>query len=332
MMGILGLNFKYSLLFILLIILVGCVNTTSVVTKQVNIPVWYLNILEQQHEIIGYGSGNSLEVAKTVARNEIAKSLVVYIQSEFTVDVKVTEKTLTRHSESHITEYTNIVLTDAKVLRSKQVDHTFYVALSYENLPLGQKIKKIFSATTLPKMKQHSLYQNAFFSTTLQSLFGYKPAYELFFKNGLYYLHMEHETFVLKESELRLFFFEKQSEHVSIKVSSKQLKTNDFFHFNIAANEAGYLSLLQVDEEGRVIVHMDNLEFKANEKVIYPDLKFYDGLQAGIVNSAEQISEQYMALLCKKRIDFSLFEHASQSFNKNSEAMRYPELGKMIDE
>ena len=313
-------------------LLVGCVNTPYVEKKQVRVPAWYLNLSEQQYEIIGYGSGNTLESAKTVARNDIAKSLVVHIQSEFKVDVESTKETLRRYTESHIHEYTNIVLTDANLIHSKQIDDIFYVALSYKNLPLGKKVKKEFTGMMLQKMKQNSLYYNSFFSTTLQSLFGYIPDYDLFFKNGLYYLHIEDKLFALKGNELRLFFFEKQSQKVSIKASSKRLSANDFFHFDIAVKAAGYLNLLQVDEEGRVIVHVDNLAVKANERSTYPDLKLYDGLQAGIINNAEQISEQYMAVLCKKRLDFSLFEHASQSFNANDEAMRYPELGKMIGE
>jgi hypothetical protein len=324
------LNFKYSFILILFIILTGCASTPSAEKKQPSAPAWYLNLSEQQHEIIGYGSGDSLEEAKTVARNDIAKSLVVHIKSEFKVDEEATEETLSRNIESHINEYTDIVLTDARVIHLKQIGNVFYVALLYENLPLGQKIKKTFTGMVLPKMSQNSLYRNAFFSTTLKSLFGYIPEYELFFKNGLYYLHMKDKTFVLKKSDLRLFFFEKQSEEVSLAASSKYLHTNDFFHFIITVKKAGYLNLLQVDEEGRVIVHIDNQAVGTNEKSTYPDLKLYDGLQAGIVSSTDQISEQYMAVLCKKRLDFSLFEHASRSFNENDKAMRYPELNKMI--
>ena len=322
---------KYILAFTIIALFSGCAGTPSADTGQQSAPPsWYTHLPVRQYEIIGYGSGASLEAAKTEARSDIAKSLVVRIRSEFRADTTATKELLKQNVELHIDEYTDVVLTDAKVIRSKQVSGIFYVALLYENLPLELKIKKAFNGMALPEMPQNSLYRYAFFSKTLKSQFGYIPAYSLFFKNGLYYLHMEEKVFALKKSDLRLFFFEKQSPEVSLAASSKHLHTDDFFHFNIAAKRAGYLSLLQVDEEGRVIVHIDNSAVKGNKNIVYPDLRLYDGLQAGIVNRADKISEQYVAALCSDRIDLGLFEHASRSFTESAEAIRYPQLNKMI--
>jgi hypothetical protein len=325
--GILSLNFKYIFSLLILLFLAGC--TQPDISK--NTPSWYLHLKADTDEIIGYGSADTLKAAKSIAREDIAKSLYVDIKSAF----KIETKNSTKNVSSSLDEYTDTVLTDAKVLRFEQMDSRFYVALSYENLPLAQKIKKEFAGKKLAgkkldSMSQDDFFYDAMFSKKLYALFGYIPKYELYFKDGLYYLRISKRSFVLKESDLKYFLFEKNTKKIDIQPSSKHLHVREYFHFKILPKESGFISLLEIDEEGRVIVHIDNLKSEANSSLSYPDLEIYNGLEAGIVGKKESITEAYMAVLCRQRADLSLFEHISSAFNTNDKALRYPELVKVV--
>ena len=58
------------------------------------------------------------------------------------------------------------------------------------------------------------------------------------------------------------------------------------------------MSLIQVDEEGRIIVHIDNKKIKKNNNLVYPNLQIYNGLEAGIVNMSSNIQEEYILAVC----------------------------------
>ena len=326
------------------LLLMGCGNNpspkkSSIVKplKQItnnSLPFWYFKLPLNQYEIIGYGSGSSLEEAKTNARNDIAKSILVHIKSVSIFYHTVTEKNKdfnqTKVVKSNIQEYTNIVLSEAKMIKSQKKDNKFYVALSYINLPLKDKVFREFKDYKLKHMNTKSIYYHSLFSEILKSKIGYIPHYDLIFKDGLYYLDIGNKLFVMQNSDLKLFFFNVSNPNIDFTVSSKSLKVNDFFHFNITSKKQGYLSLIEVDEEGRVIIHIDNKSVNKNQHLTYPDLKIYNGLEAGIINISHNIQEEYILAVCSEKINLSLFEHIDISYNTNNQALRYPKLNALI--
>ncbi len=316
--------YKIFSAFLLALLFFGCANTPKP-------PSWYLTPSKSSSKIFGYGSGASLEIAKNRAREDIATSLNVHIKSEFTINAQRDINSTKQDIKSSLHSYSEVVLSQIKLLHSEHLDDMYYVALMYENLPLAQKVYQSLKATRLQKMPQEHFYAQTLFSKSLKKLFGYTPKYELFFKDSLYFLHIAAKVFPLKESDLKYFFFEKESEDISLEASSKRLHVSNYFHFTLQNSKAGFVSLLEVDEEGRVIVHLDNQKMPIKSTKLYPDSELYEGLQAGIVNHKERVNEQFIALLCHKKVDLTLFENASQSFNENKQAMRYSELSKIID-
>lgn len=337
---------KFFIFSVSLLFTMGCTTTTTTLKqdmpdkKTLNIqainsaPNWYFKIPLNQYEIIGYGSGLSIEEAKANARNDISKSILVHIKSESNFKHTVIEKNKdfnqTKIMTSNIHEYTNIVLAESKMIKYQKTDNKFYVALSYVNLPLDEKIFKNFKNYKLKHINQKSIYKYSLFSEMLKSKFGYTPSYDLIFKNGIYYLNLGNKLFVMQNSDLKLFFFNYSNPDIDFKVSSNNLKTNDFFHFNISSAKNGYMSLIQVDEEGRIIVHIDNQKINKVHDLTYPDLKIYKGLEAGIVDMSNNIQEEYILTVCSEKINLSLFEHIDLSYNTNSKALRYPKLDALI--
>ena len=180
---------KYLILFLTLVF-IGCgsnftperTNTIKVSkkTKSDSFPSWYFKIPLHQYEIIGYGSGLSMEEAKTNARSDISKSLIVTIKSELNMNHTVKEHgndfDETKEFHSNISEYTNVVLSDAKLQKHERRNDTFYVALSYINLPLSEKIFFKLKGTKLQALHKVSIYKHSQFSEQLKSKFGFYNA------------------------------------------------------------------------------------------------------------------------------------------------------------
>lgn len=333
------------LVLFLTLLLIGCGGNTpqpksniiklSQQNPAVSLPLWYLNIPLNQYEIIGYGSGLSMEEAKTNARNDIAKSILVHIKSESSFDNTVIEENQdfnqTKIMKSNIHEYTNIILSEAKIIKQQKIENKFYVAFSYINLPLDEKVFKEFGGYKLKPIDKKSIYKYSLFSEMLKSKFGYIPNYDLIFKNGIYYLDIGNKLFVMQNSDLKLFFFNYSNSNISFRVSNNNLKVNDFFHFKISSKENGYMSLIQVDEEGRIIIHIDNKYVNKDNDLTYPNLKIYNGLESGIVDMSNNIQEEYIATICSNKINLSLFEHIGLSYNTNNQALRYPKLNTFMN-
>jgi len=332
------------LILFLTLVFIGCgsnpipkkINTIEVSKKTISdsFPSWYFKIPLNKYEVIGYGSGLSMEEAKTNARSDISKSLIVTIKSELNTSHTIKEHgndfNETKEFQSHITEYTNIILADAKLKKYQKINGTFYVALSYINLPLTEKIYLKLKDTKLKPIDKRSIYNYSLFSERLNEKFKYIPSYSLFFKDGLYYVNINNKLFVINNSDLPLFFISKENKNIDFKISSKQLKSGDFFYFTIESKLNGYISLIQVDEDGRVIVHLDNLENNSNHKFTYPNLEIYNGLEAGIINEKNNVQENYILAICSNKLNLSSYEYISLDYNTNETSLRFTSLDKVI--
>ncbi len=297
-------------------------------------PSWYLKNSSNSTIIYGYGSSNILEDAKSKAREDIAKSIKVKIQSSLSMTTK-SKKSLqssneifTQQTEHSIAEYTNIILTDIKIDKYIQIDNDWFVRMSYTNLPIIQQIGKTFSSIKLKEMNKTNPLINCSFSENLKISLGYIPNYTIFFKNDLFFVNIQKYNFILSNNDIRKFFFLTSSGNIKIHSSKKQLKDGDYFHFDITHTNEGYISLIQIDEEGKIIVHFDNL---TAQKIIYPNLEMFEGLQAGILNNKDTAVEMYLAVSCKEKSNFAIYEQVGLNYNNNSDAIRFPHLYNSIE-
>jgi hypothetical protein len=311
--------------WLLLLVLAGCTDG-PVPEQNAGTPSWYLNLPRQRETVIGYGEGASWQEAKAAARAEIARTLRVRVESDFASAMEVQGEAFERRLSSRVREYTDVALSGVRTVRKARTGGRYYVALAYDNLPLIEKVERRFRGKKLPRMKPGSLYWDAFFSRRLETVFGYRPEYTLFVKNGLYYLSIGGESFIMTQNELRLFFFEKRSAVLKVTPSARRLHPGKFFRFELAAGADGYLDFFEVDEAGRVVVHLENLPVKAGMEKVYPDPHLYRGLEAGIVTRAAHVQEMFLAALCPEHKDLSVFDTVTTAFDRNEDAIRYPAL------
>lgn len=325
---------KLFTVFFLLLSFQGCKEQVKVENQVQKTPNWYLENSSSSTIIYGYGSSNTIEDAKSKAREDIAKTIKVKIQSSLSMTTKTKKSSkfnsedFTQQTQHSIDEYTNMILTNIKMNKHIQVNNTWFVRMSYTNLPIIQQIKKTFTSTKIKEMPESNPLINSNFSKNLKVSFGYSPNYTIFFKNDLFFLNIQNHNFILSINDIKKFFFSINNPNIKLISSKKQLKSGDYFHFDITHSNNGYISLIQIDEEGKIIVHLDNLTAK---NIIYPNLEMFEGLQAGILNNKDTAVEMYLAVSCKEKTNFAIFEQIGLDFNKNIDALRFPNLYNLIN-
>ena len=328
------MNYRFILALIsLLFVFEACQEQPNVNQKVQESPSWYLEPSKNSTVIYGYATSSSLDNAKLNAREDIAKSIKVKIQSSFSLvskskETSLSNEVLTQDTQHSISEYTDMILTDVKLKKSVKINDKWFVKMSYTNLPIVQQIKKRFYGVELERMNKDNLLANTNFSKRLKKEFGYIPKYTIFYKNGIFFLNIKRDNFILLNAKIKQFFFVKNNKNIEFKISKKQLKIGDYFNFTINHKNDNFISLIQVDELGKIIVHFDNLQTK---KLVYPNPKIYEGLQAGILNNKNEAIEMYLAVSCKEKNNFTVFDQVSFKYNSNEEAYRFPNLYNLID-
>ncbi len=331
------MNYKFIQLLITLLLLFsfqGCEKYLSVENKIQETPSWYLKNSSNSTTIYGYASSATLNNAKSNAREDIAKSIRVKIQSSLSISTlsnnssELNEEEFSQQTKHSISEYTNTILTGIRLDKYTQIDKTWFVRMSYINLSTIQQIKKKFALTKLKVMNSNNPLISSTFSKNLKVSFGYIPNYTIFYKNGLFFLNIQKHNFILKDTDIKQFFFSKGDETIQLNTSSKYMKDGDFFHFSITNKNDNFISLIQIDEVGKVVVHFNNLKTK---QIIYPNLKLFEGLQVGIINDKDSAVEMYLAISCKEENNFAIFEQVGLNFNKRKDALRFPNLYNLIN-
>ncbi len=331
------MNYKIVKLFTLILLLLsfqGCKEQVKVENKVQEVPNWYLKNSFNSTTIYGYGSSNILENAKSNAREDIAKSIKVKIQSSLSMTTSTNKSSKSNNeyfeqqTQHSISEYTDMILTDIKIDKYIQINDNWYVRMSYINLPTIQQIKKTFNATNLKEMNKSNPLVYSNFSKNLKVSFGYIPNYSIFYKNGIFFINIQNHNFILSNADIKQFLFSVNNKSIELLSSKQQLKNGDYFHFNINHLDDNYISLIQIDEVGKIIVHFDNLKAK---QITYPNLEVFEGLQAGIINNKDTVVEMYLAISCKEKNNFTVFEQIGLNFNTNQDALRFPNLYNLIN-
>ncbi|MBU3914305.1 LPP20 family lipoprotein [bacterium] len=305
---------------LLLIALCACSKTEPPIIKQqvVQPPLWYesRSVTGREFEIIGYGEGNTQQEATSNARANIAKQIQVRVKSQF--DQKTERKKLkgtvdSQKSELHysIHEVSEVELDGLKVIVEQRVESRFYVALKYVHLPLAEKIKYELEQTDEPPCLKTG--NPAYMTQTplfikLKAALNCEPAIGLVHKNGIWYVHVNSVMVRLLKAELTELWAGMDNEAVGLKSTASMLDKGDLFHFTIQANKRGYLSLFNVYNTGQTVLLLPGEQIKAGEKIVYPDLKKWDGLTADLLPGQEEAKDLYLAALCSDKRNFSRYE------------------------
>ena len=289
--------------------LVGCsVHLPTVAAP--NPPQWYLHpesTPQNQGEWFGYGEGETLAIARQSAQRQLAESLRVAIkcQSESIQNYTSVDDRAIHIWNSECQQQLDLELTATQLVRQQQQGGVFYIQLSYLNLPLAERIRRLVDLNA-PHSKDpcppHSPYwqQTPLYGDLSRGgvcvpplRLGYNP------ESRLWGLELAQQHLILRQGELLQLFSrsESESEQLTLHPSKADLMLGDLWQLAIEAKAAGYLSLFQIYADGQVVRMLHNQTVQSGESLRYPDPSLYAGLEVQLPEGVDRTLDYYLALI-----------------------------------
>jgi len=299
---------------------------TLLSTLQASPPSWYVknSINAKNYEYIGYGEAKSKERAKKLARVDIANSLHIDIKVSSELKTSQQNDNYNESMQQKIEEKTDISLDGVEVVKSSYADGIYYVALKYINLPFAKKVKMQFrDVTKIAKESNHYLKKTLLLQE-LKKEFGFYPKVNISRGNLL----IADKSFKISKDTVKKLFSSQSSRFIKLKIPLR-LENSEYYFVEVESKKRGYLTLLQIYEDGGTSLLFSNKKIKKGEKFEYPNREEYDGLQAYLTKTQIKAKDMTMAIVCKEKKEFDYFDNIS-IYNEKY-AKLYGKIFDMID-
>ena len=194
-------------------------------------------------------------------------------------------------------------------------DGNYYVALSYENIPsLDKFVRKVKRLKETPQVALNSenYLSRTLINRELQRKLGHKMAFSLVRKDKKWYIQHKSVMQVLDKKDFSKFFVTKTTPKLNLHTNKRRdiLHDGDKFYFNVKTQEDGYVTLLDVYEDGTVSTLVRNVAMKKGIVEKIPDEDFESVPEASLLLKAEETYDLYVAIFSKKRLRFDSFAYA----------------------
>lgn len=318
---------KTILIFLITSLFIGCENP-----KPQAYPQWYKHRELQstvKYEVIGYGQGDTIKEAKTNAKEDISQTLISKIDSSFTSQTITHNDNFNERTKSNLKITSKVSLHNLKTIKQEQLNGVFYIALKYKNLDLAYRIK-----TTIGSLQCNKNQYNNYLSRTplikeLTASIGCKLDFKLDRRNQAWYLKYNEHLFLLSDDEFEELYVSKINDKFEFTSSKIVLTDGDSFHFALNSKREGYVTLLNVYENGTVTLLQPSILIKNSIQV--PSIDSENYFEAGLVTEGVNTYDLYVAIYTKKPLDMSRFEYANEDLAESELAYKFDELINLID-
>ena len=300
---------KKVLLCFLLILFIGCTSNNLS-------PKWFntKSIQYRKNEIIGYAKAKELNIAKQSAKRNIAEMLQVDVTSILNIEINSSNEKYSKKSNSKINTTTTLRLNNLKIIKQERVNNIWYVAISYDNLPLFQKIIH----STNPKREN---FNNPYLKETklfkaLKDKFGFYPKAKIYAQNGQYYITIDNQQFLISQQEFIELFINNSHPNIELELKER-VKNNKTYFVSTKFKRFGFASLFVVSHTGSVVGLFKNIK-STDAPLTYPNKEKYDGLRAKIDSDATHSRDMFVALLCGQKENLGLLNQVSTELERDS--------------
>lgn len=270
-------------------------------------PKWIYNSSHKSYEIIGYGIDKNLQVARNIAKSEIAEVLMVKISTNTSISTSDVNGVITKSSNSKLLSSTNSILQGVIVVKEEFIDNHWYVAVKYDNRTLLQKIQiknPTFTKSDLKDITNLNLVR----------------------KNSNWYIKVENDLYFFSNQNFIDIFLDKNHNDLFFQANKKIYLSKDKMEFKINSKDKGFVSILYSEENGKVGIIASNVNIK--NKINYP-LKNSKKELITYNPTSRTLSELYICIYSKNRLNLNKFEKISSNtldesnynFNKLLEVM-----------
>lgn len=286
-------------------------------------PLWYgvenaLNL--SSYEVVGFGEGKSLAEALAHAKEMIAQKLQSRVESSFE-SMSTNESSI---SKAKLKVTSALTLDALQTLKQEHANDLFYVALSYKNLDFAQRVKEQLGAMACEDAPQNPYLAKTPLFKKLNAALGCKKDFRLHRQNKAWYLTLDTHLFLLGEGEFEELFIATKSGAFGFIASKQVLQEGESFHFVLSANEAGYVTLLDVYESGVVTLLQPSVKLEKTLRI--PSVESAYEFEAGVLEAGRDSHDLYVAFFTDEPLDMSRFTYANEDFASDENAYKFDEL------
>ena len=286
-------------------------------------PLWYGDesaLAANSYEVVGFGEGNSLAEAQSHAKEMIAQKLQSRVESSF--ESVSTNETSTSKAKLKVTS--TLTLDALQTLKQEHAANLFYVALSYKNLDFAQRVKEQLGALACADAPQNPYLAQTPIFKRLNAALGCKKDFRLIRQNKAWYLKLDTHLFLLGEGEFEELFVTTKNGALQFIASKQVLQEGESFHFVASANEAGYVTLLDVYESGVVTLLQPSVKLEKTLRI--PSVESAYEFEAGVLEAGRDSHDLYVAFFTDEPLDMSRFTYANEDFASDENAYKFDEL------
>ena len=320
---------KIVFTFLLVFLFVGCGVEEP---KPKVYPQWYKNRQLQsaiKYEIIGYGNGKTIKEAEATAKEDIAQTLISKVDSSFTMSQTETTNSFNQNSNSKLIVTSKINLQNVMTIKQEQIDGLFNVALKYENLDLAYRIKTTADSFECTQQKINSYLAQTPLIIKLTASLGCELDFKIDRRNKAWYLKYKEHLFLLSDDEFEELFVTTKNNDFDFKSNKTVLLNGDSFYFTFNSKEDGYITLLNVYENGIVTLLQPSVPIKNTLQIPLKDSENY--FEAGVIKEGVDTYDLYVAVYTKEPLDMSRFEYANEDLAESELAYKFDELIRVIN-
>lgn len=262
-------------------------------------PSWY-GKLNTPSLIIGYGEASTREQALLMARKEIAESMKVQINAETNLSVIKTDS-VTQSYQSKANSKTTIVLSDTTILREENQGSYWYIAVSYDDSSLDNRIIHSMSLSC-DSASQTDYLATTYLATQIIKKTGCRPKLSLERNSSDWSINYQGNIDMLRDSDdfERYFYSRVDNQGIVVDITPSHVKNRQSFELNVSSNEDGYISIYNIYSRGVVTELISNIPISANKNINFPkDVFSGNELVATLLNKKISALEMYVVLFNK---------------------------------
>ena len=246
------------------------------------------------------------------------------LTSSFTSTTTTHNDSYTKQEKASLKVTSKLNLHNLITIKQKQQNGIFYVALKYKNLDLNYRVKTTIDNYTCNDKKIDNYLQKTLLLKELTTSLGCQLDFKLDRRNEAWYLKYKEHLFLLSNDEFEELYISTSNDSISMKSSKKVLYDGDSFYFTFHSKKSGYVTFIDVYENGIVTLLQESTPIKNTLQV--PSNKNENHFEAGLVEEGQNTHDLYIAIYSESPLDMSRFNYASEELAENELAYKFDEL------
>lgn len=298
-------------------------------------PSWYLNVQKTKlNSYVGYGSGVDEAHAKQEALNDIVSQIAVNISTSFSQHQKIEDGKFQNNKEFISSQNSNATLYDYELLRSEFYDGNYFVAVEYENIPSLDKFVRKLKALGEIKDTPFSGYLNhTLAAKRLKKELKKDINFSLVRKDKKWYIKYKDILQPLDKKDFAKFFASVYNSKVDIKTNKRRdiIYDGDKFFFKVKSEQNGFVSIVDVYEDGTVSTLVRNIPIRKKLIENIPDKDFESIPEAGLIQEDVETYDLYVVIYSQKKLHFDSFAYADEELINEEKYKNFDELIEFLD-